>query len=31
MFDLRKDTPWVDKLFLREVVYGARTVRLVGC
>jgi hypothetical protein len=31
MFDLRKDTPWVDKLFLREVVHGARTVRLVGC
>jgi hypothetical protein len=31
MFDLRKDTPWVDKLFLREVEHGARTVRLVGC
>lgn len=30
-FDLREDTPWVDKLFLREVQHGARTVRLVGC
>lgn len=31
MFDLRKDTPWVDKLFVREVEHGARRVRLVGC
>jgi AAA-like domain len=31
MFDLRKDLPWADKLFLREVEHGARKVRLVGC
>jgi hypothetical protein len=31
MFDLRKDLPWVDKLFLREVEHGARTIRMVGC
>jgi hypothetical protein len=31
MFDLRKDLPWADKLFLREVEHAARKVRLVGC
>lgn len=31
MFDLRKDLPWADKLFVREVEHGARKVRLVGC
>jgi hypothetical protein len=31
MFDLRKDLPWSDKLFLREVEHDARRVRLVGC
>jgi hypothetical protein len=31
MFDLRKDLPWADKLFLREVEQAARKVRLVGC
>jgi hypothetical protein len=30
MFDLRKDTPWLDKRFLREVEHSARKVRLVG-
>jgi hypothetical protein len=31
MFDLRKETPWGDKLFVREVEHAARTVWIVGC
>jgi hypothetical protein len=31
MFDLRKDLPWVEKLFTREVEHAAKKVRLVGC
>ena len=31
LFDLRKERPWEDKLFVREATHGARTIRLVGC
>ena len=31
MFDLRKERPWEEKLFVREVTRGAKTIRLVGC
>jgi hypothetical protein len=31
MFDLRKDVPWADRLFLREVEHTAKQIRVVGC
>ncbi len=31
MLDLRKDLPWVDKLFVREVAHAGKTVRIVAC
>jgi RecB family endonuclease NucS len=31
MFDLRKDRPWAEKLFVREVTHEGKTIRLVGC
>ena len=31
MFDLRKELPWTDKLFLREVDHAAKAIRIVGC
>ena len=30
-FDLRKELPWADKLFAREVEHAAKTIRIVGC
>jgi len=31
MFDLRKELPWSDKLFVREVEHAAKKIRIVGC
>lgn len=31
MFDLRKELPWTDKLFVREVEHAAKAIRIVGC
>ena len=31
MFDLRKELAWADKLFVREVAHGGKTIRVVGC
>jgi type II secretory pathway predicted ATPase ExeA len=31
LFDLRKEIPWADKLFVREVQHLGKKVRLVGC
>ena len=31
MFDLRKELPWSDKLFVREVEHAAKRIRIVGC
>ncbi|WP_438030821.1 AAA family ATPase [Sorangium sp. So ce233] len=31
MFDLRKERSWAERLFVREVAYGGKTVRIVGC
>lgn len=31
MFDLRKDIPWQEKLFIREIQHAEKLVRLVGC
>jgi hypothetical protein len=31
MFDLRKDRPWADKLFARDVAHAGKTIHLVGC
>jgi hypothetical protein len=31
LFDLRKERAWQDKLFVREVSRGGRTIRVVGC
>ena len=31
VFDLRKERSWAEKLFVREVSHGGKTVRLVGC
>lgn len=31
MFDLRKEIDWNDKLFIREIQYEGKLVRLVGC
>ncbi len=31
MFDLRKEIPWQDKLFVQEIDHGGKLVRLVGC
>ncbi|TMQ03184.1 MAG: ATP-binding protein [Deltaproteobacteria bacterium] len=31
LFDLRKETSWVDKLFVREVEHAAKKIRIVGC
>lgn len=30
MFDLRKEIPWQDRLYLREIDHGGKHVRLVG-
>jgi len=31
MFDLRKELPWSDKLFVREVEHRGKRVHVVGC
>jgi hypothetical protein len=31
MFDLRSEPSWDERLFLREVEHGGKTIRLVGC
>jgi hypothetical protein len=31
MFDLRKEVSWADKLFMREVEYEGKPIRIVGC
>src|SRR5262249_62238085 len=31
LFDLRKDKPWTDKLFIRRVEHQGKTVHVVGC
>ena len=31
MFDLRKELPWTDKLFVREMEHAAKQIRIVGC
>jgi hypothetical protein len=31
LFDLRKEVPWTDKLFVREVDYEGQQIRIVGC
>jgi hypothetical protein len=31
IFDLRKEVPWADKLFVRDVAHAAKKIRLVGC
>jgi hypothetical protein len=31
MFDLRKETPWEEKLFVKEIDHAGKRVRLVGC
>ena len=31
LFDLRKERSWADKLFVREVEHGGKTIHLVGC
>jgi hypothetical protein len=31
MFDLRKETSWGDKLFVREAEHAAKMIRIVGC
>jgi hypothetical protein len=31
IFDLRKELPWADKLFVREVEHAQRKIRIVGC
>ena len=31
LFDLRKDVSWEDKLFVREVDYTGKRIRVVGC
>ena len=29
--DLRKELAWADKLFVREVAHGGKTIRVVDC
>jgi hypothetical protein len=31
LFDLRKEVPWAEKLFVREVARGVKRIWLVGC
>ncbi len=31
LFDLRKDVPWEDKLFVREVQHAGKLIHVVGC
>jgi len=31
MFDLRKELPWTERLFLRDAKHAGRTIRVVGC
>jgi hypothetical protein len=31
MFDQRKEVPWTEKQFLREVEHAAKRIRIVGC
>jgi len=31
MFDLRKELSWEQKLFVREVEFEGKRVRIVGC
>lgn len=31
MFDLHKEQPWPNKLFVREVEHAAKKIRIVGC
>jgi hypothetical protein len=31
MFDLRKELPWTDRLFVREAEHAATKIRIVGC
>ena len=31
MFDLRKERPWAERLFVREVAHGGKAIRIVGC
>jgi hypothetical protein len=31
LFDLRKELPWNEKLFLREFEYAGKQIRVVGC
>jgi hypothetical protein len=31
LFDLRKELPWTDKLFVRDVEHEGKKIRVVGC
>ena len=31
MFDVRKEPPWTDKLFVREVEHATKRIHIVGC
>jgi hypothetical protein len=31
MFDLRRELAWADRLFVRDVEHGGKTIRVVGC
>ncbi len=31
LFDLRREPSWEEKLTLRDVVHGGKTVHIVGC
>lgn len=31
MFDLRRETPWQDRLFVREAPHGGKKIHIVGC
>ncbi|HRI67133.1 MAG TPA: hypothetical protein PK156_22970, partial [Polyangium sp.] len=31
LFDLRKDIPWAEKVFVRDVEHAGKQIRVVGC
>jgi hypothetical protein len=31
LFDLRKEVPWAERLFVREAAQGGKAITIVGC